>query len=317
LIDDLLDLTRIGSGKLSLERKNIIIHDLLKTTLQMLQGEFEAKKLALKLNDENSTGVVLGDPVRLQQIFWNVLKNAIKFTGPNGTITVATHCTKREFKLVVTDTGIGMTKEELQRAFNAFRQEASPEMQRFGGLGLGLTIGKSLVELHQGTIEASSQGRNYGSTITIILPLVQSLAEVGTKQETPLPQVAQKALPPWKILLVEDHDPTRNTLAALLTKRKFLVQQASSVAESISLAAKEHFDVVISDVGLPDGNGIDLFSNLRRLYPKFKGIALTGYGSQDDIDRSIHAGFNAHLTKPVRIEALEMALSNLANVTTT
>jgi PAS domain S-box-containing protein len=309
LIDDLLDLTRVSSGKLKLERRGVDVHEILDSVLRMVRGDIEHKQLILSRKFDSRPAVVFGDPVRLQQVFWNVLKNAIKFTSANGIITAETQVSDKEFKLVLSDTGIGMTQQELARAFDAFRYGNSEEAQRFGGLGLGLTIGRRLVELHHGTISASSAGRNYGSTFTITLPLTES--KLASNRDTPKTAPDLATLPPWRVLLVEDHNPTRAALHALLARRHLKVKSASSVSEALAVAALEEFDVVISDIGLPDGNGNDLFMNLRKRSPHLKGIALTGFGMEEDVARNQEVGFVTHLTKPVSIQALEGALRRL------
>jgi CheY-like chemotaxis protein len=233
----------------------------------------------------------------------------VKFTPSGGTITVQTSSSGTEFSVSISDTGIGMTPEELSRAFDAFTQgEHAKEAHRFGGLGLGLAICKKLAELHDGKIEASSKGRDCGSSIAIKFPLA------GLNQKMEKTDVASagptRQLPPSagaRILLVEDHEATRTTLAVLLSRRRHNVKMAISVNEALALAKKNDFDVVISDIGLPDGNGCDLFKKLRKL-SSMKGIALTGYGMDDDVARSRDAGFAVHLTKPVHIESLEKAL---------
>lgn len=308
LIDDLLDLTRVTAGKLKFEKQQVNVHAILKNAVALLQPEIDGKKIALKQNFEAFQMIVSGDGVRLQQIFCNALKNAVKFTPAKGTVTVETHSTGAEFSVSISDTGIGMTPEELRQAFDLFTQgEHAEDPHRFGGLGLGLTICKKLVELHDGKIEASSNGRNRGATIAIKFPL----AELNPEQKKiHLAGGPTRQLPPpsgARILLVEDHEPTRVTLASLLSRRRHTVKMAISVTEALALAEKNDFDVVISDIGLPDGNGCDLFKKLRK-QSKVKGIALTGYGMDDDIARSHDAGFAMHLTKPVHIESLDKAL---------
>ncbi|HXF09999.1 MAG TPA: ATP-binding protein, partial [Desulfuromonadaceae bacterium] len=314
LIDDLLDLSRITSGKLKLEKRSVNVHGILKTTLAMLQSEIEQREITLVQKFDAFQNIISGDTVRLQQIFWNILKNAMKFTPPRGTITVATRSAGEEYIITVSDTGIGMTAQELARAFNAFTQgDHSEDSRRFGGLGLGLTISKKLIELHGGRIEAASEGRNRGSTFVMRFPLAD-WAERPPKAD-PLPATGSAIkLTGLNILLVEDHEPTRSALAGLLISRRHKVTMAVSIREAVALAARNHFDLVISDIGLPDGNGYDLFKKLKKLSPLLKGIALTGYGTDDDLARSKDSGFHTHLTKPVRIQSLEAALAeSLAN----
>jgi len=310
LIDDLLDLTRITSGKLKLDKRSVNIHAVLKTTVAMLQSEIENREIVLTQKFEAFQNIISGDTVRLQQIFWNVLKNAMKFTPPRGTIAIETRSAGEEYVVTIADSGIGMTAQELARAFNAFTQgDHSEDARRFGGLGLGLTISKKLVELHSGSIEAFSEGRNRGSRFVLRFPLADWNKRV--ERETSSPPAPRTKIAGVQILLVEDHEPTRSALAALLVSRKLRVTLAVSMREALALAAKNQFDAVISDIGLPDGNGYDLLKKLRKQFPDIKGIALTGYGMNEDVTRSQESGFEMHLTKPVRIQSLEAALAQV------
>jgi PAS domain S-box-containing protein len=319
LIDDLLDITRITHGKLSLNLGVVDAHALLQEALLTVRSELDQKRIALKTNLKAERYRVKGDAVRLQQVFWNVLKNAVKFTAAGGNIAVATSTNAATEALIIsiTDDGIGMTSPELARIFEAFAQgEHVTERgaHRFGGLGLGLAISRRLVELHAGKICASSPGRDQGSTFTITLPLT-------AKQPGPARPPAGDTLPPQscgvahsgsiRILLVEDHEATRTTLAHLLTRRRYGVKTAATVAEARALAAEEEFHLLISDIGLPDGNGFDLMKELRARQKNLRGIALTGYGMEQDVAYSREAGFGSHLTKPVRIESLESALASV------
>ncbi|HWA88315.1 MAG TPA: response regulator [Opitutus sp.] len=319
LIDDLLDLTAITRGKLALERRPVAIHPVLRDVVAMLRQEIARKQISLVLQFEATRDAVDGDDVRLKQIFWNVLKNAVKFTPEEGRVTIGTAADKDGRKLVVTvaDTGIGMTPEEHARIFHAFSQgdHAAQGSGRFGGLGLGLVISRMLVELHSGIIEATSAGRNQGSVFTIALPLSREKA----RGDAPARKVAGGAAGtgrngvdgrPLRVLLIEDHEPTCTALADLLGRRHFEVLKAMSARQARAVAEREKFDFVISDVGLPDGNGCDLMGELRDRHG-LAGIALTGYGMNDDLERSRAAGFVTHLTKPVSVQKLDEALALL------
>jgi PAS domain S-box-containing protein len=314
LIDDLLDLTRVRTGKLKIENKDVNIHAVLCDTLGIVQKEIERKHLTLRQNLADADSIVLGDPIRLRQVFWNVLKNAIKFTARNGTITVESRVESGQYIVTISDTGIGMTAEELESAFQAFKQGAhSRDSGQFGGLGLGLAISRRFVELHSGSITASSSGPDRGSTFTVQFPLsgrnrLATAFNLPPLQPRSTAGNESKALHPANILLVEDHEPTRSTLAQILERRHHKVTIASSAHEAMDMAEKGNFDLVISDIGLPDGNGYDLFKKIRDKSPIVKGIALSGYGMEHDLDRSRKTGFQAHLIKPVKIQALEEAL---------
>lgn len=318
LIDDLLDLTRLRTGKLKIEKTDVSIHDVLFDTISIVRKEIDQKKINLRQNLADPESIVFGDPVRLRQIFWNILKNAVKFTPRRGTITVESHVEQGKYVATVSDTGIGMTQNELAHAFEAFKQgRHSRDSGRFGGLGLGLAITRRFVELHSGSIIASSPGPDRGSSFTIQFPLA-AWNRIGVALDLPPLQTnasgEQGKFEPGKtqnyakILLVEDHEPTRSTLALILKRRHLNVFSAASVGEAIAIAENQHFDLVISDIGLPDGNGYDLFRRIHEQSPIVKGIALSGYGMEQDLARSRSTGFQTHLIKPVKIEALDRAL---------
>ncbi len=317
LIDDLLDVTRISQGKLTLEMRPFDPHTAILDVVSMVQSDIEGKRLALILSLQAEGHRVMGDDVRLRQIFWNVLKNAVKFTPPEGTVTVETETRPGDghFLVRVIDNGIGMTEDEIARIFDAFSQgnhAQQPGAHRFGGLGLGLAISRMLVELHGGAINASSQGRGQGSTFLIELPL-----PIANEQgQEPVPAAGLVLAPVLengarrRILLVEDHEPTASALVLLLSRRNYDVRCAHTLAEARVIAAQESFDLLISDIGLPDGNGCDLMSELHHR-AGLVGIALTGYGTDADLERSKIAGFSAHLTKPVRTQELDRALNSV------
>jgi signal transduction histidine kinase/CheY-like chemotaxis protein len=317
LIDDLLDLTRITRGKLLLDWQLLDAHHVLQEAMATVRMEAEKKEIRLAPVLHAGDHAVYGDSVRLQQVFWNVLKNAVKFTPEGGKITVKTFTQDERLFIQIIDTGIGMNSEELKRAFDAFSQgdHAEGGAHRFGGLGLGLAISRMLVELHSGSIHASSEGRGQGATFLIQLPLARTVKNDGA---LPSAKSAARILPaassartdaePLRILLVEDHEPTRTALTHLLARRRYEVAAAASLSEARAFAGKQKFDVLISDIGLPDGSGYDLMAELRERYG-LKGIALTGYGTEQDVARSQKSGFVAHLTKPVRMESLDSALA--------
>jgi signal transduction histidine kinase len=317
LIDDMLDLSRIAHGKLALEMRASDVHGTLHDALAMVREEIDEKQLTVTLALEADRSVVLGDDVRLKQVFWNVLKNAAKFTEAKGRIAVQTLLQNdgRELAVKITDTGIGMTAAEISRIFEAFSQgdhatQSSPH--RFGGMGLGLAISRMMVELHSGSIRAISPGRNQGTTFLITLPLLSPeqashAAPVQTPASPPLPAAGPEQTQ-RRILLVEDHKPTSITLVHLLSRRNYAVVAAGCLAEAREIASRESFDLLISDIGLPDGNGYDLMTELHGRHG-LVGIALTGYGMDEDVNRSQAAGFITHLTKPVTVQALDGALS--------
>lgn len=320
LIDDLLDLTAITRGKLSLDRRRTDLHAVLRDAIATVSPDVQEKRIGLILQTGAQRPEVIGDPVRLQQVFWNVLKNAVKFTPEAGRIFVETATGRDRVTVRVTDTGIGLSPTELDKVFDAFSQGDHAGVggsHRFGGLGLGLAISRMVIELHQGTIRATSEGRGHGATFTIELPLAPATKQ-GEEPVAPprAPEADTRAVPiadgsrNSRILLVEDHAATRTALERLLTRRHFSVVAAASMADARALADTQPFDLLISDVGLPDGSGYDLMQEIRERFG-LKGIALTGYGMEQDLVRSQQAGFSAHLTKPVRVQALDAALASV------
>ncbi len=317
LIDDLLDLTRISRGKLSLEKSLVDVHAVLHDAISIVRDELIQKQIILKLDLAAENHGVAGDPVRLQQVFWNILKNAVKFTPSGGRITVESRnaTAGNEFTIAISDTGLGMTRSELARIFEAFTQgehASGGGSHRFGGLGLGLAISRMLVEQHGGAIAADSCGRDQGSTFIITLPLVRASEGIaGEAKDNGITQsgYAGDNAATVHVLLVEDHEPTRTALAQLLTRRHYQVKSAGSIAQARILAGTHQFQLLISDIGLPDGSGLDLMQELRAGNKKIRGIALTGYGLAQDLERSQQAGFTHHLIKPVRVQSLEAALA--------
>jgi CheY-like chemotaxis protein len=315
LIDDLLDLTRITRGKLVLDSRPVPVRQVLEDAIANVRAEVYEKRLELVFNFGRENPIVQGDPVRLQQVFWNILKNAAKFTPAQGRITLAMRTIVPDGRLLIeiTDTGAGMTPDELARIFDAFAQGdhatvGSPH--RFGGLGLGLAISRSLIELHAGSIRATSAGLGQGSTFTIELPLARLSAADKPAVLTPAPATRDSRAPMpagLRILLVEDHSPTRAVMGNLLRARNHHVTSASSLSEGRSFGTTQDFDLLITDIGLPDGDGYDLMAELGKLRG-LKGIALTGYGAEQDVARAQAAGFIAHLTKPVSMTVLDAVL---------
>ncbi|HVU23452.1 MAG TPA: PAS domain S-box protein [Opitutus sp.] len=318
LIDDLLDLTRITRGKLALNFSLQDLHAILQDALAMLRTDFDQKQLTVSFDLRARTPIVRGDAVRLQQVLWNVLNNAVKFTPEGGAVTVRTREAGTRVAVEVSDTGIGMTAAEITRAFDAFSQGDHAQdgrPHRFGGIGLGLAISRMLVEQHGGSIRVTSAGREQGATIEIELPRAAGADGGGALERGTIAGPAATGQPKpavrGRILLVEDHKPTRTALAQLLRQRRYGVATAGTVGEARQLAAAGGIDLVISDVGLPDGNGYELMKELRA-HHQLKGIALSGYGTDQDLAHSHAAGFEMHLTKPITMQALDRALAEVA-----
>src|SRR5437868_2741537 len=298
LIDDLLDLTRISKGKLQLSCETVDAHQLLQNALEICRSEIESKNLQFTADFSAAQVRLEADPARLQQIFWNLIKNAVKFTPGGGKLSVRTsNDSAGEFCVEVEDSGRGIDLHLLPRVFNAFEQG---ERAQLGGLGLGLAISKALVDAHHGRITADSAGRDQGAKFTVAFPL----SEAGESNRATAPPTRSSVRKAKRILLVEDHEDTNRSLTTLLRQRGYQVDPAYDLRTALDLAANREFDVLISDIGLPDGSGIDLMSRLHHRGPLF-GIALTGFGMEEDIRRSYDVGFSHHLVKPVDLNKLD------------
>jgi CheY-like chemotaxis protein len=291
LIDDLLDVTRIGSGKLELHQEVLDIHTVLRSALEVCQGDVEAKKLKVSLELAAEVHHVWADPARMHQVFWNLIKNAVKFTPAEGCISFrSADVGPGRVAIEVADTGIGIEPEALPRIFDAFEQGDRSITRRHGGLGLGLSIARMLVDLHGGTLTVTSGGRAGGSAFRVELETVAAL----TDEDQP-PDPASAGLP--KILLVEDNADTLRTMAMVLKSSGFEVRTATSVESALGALGGEPFNLLVSDIGLPDGTGLDIMRHCRD-HLGLKGIAFSGYASDRDVRESQEAGFSHHLAKP-------------------
>jgi signal transduction histidine kinase len=309
LIDDLLDATSVSHGKFRVCISGAIdVHSLLTHTEQIVRSDALAKPVQLDLILAAGEHHVAGDAARLHQVFWNLLKNAIKFTPAGGRITVrTTNPASGQLALTVADTGIGIDPQTLPVIFRAFEQGKIAGSKAFGGLGIGLSISKAIVELHGGTISAESVGPGEGSVFTINLFTVPppAITEVLAARSPHLDRQLHR------LLIVEDHEPTLAALAGLLRRHGHDVSTANSVKSALLLASSRTFDFVVSDLGLPDGDGTDLMRQLTRDHG-LRGIALSGYGMEQDVARTEQAGFLAHLVKPINFEELDRTLQQFA-----
>jgi signal transduction histidine kinase len=304
LIDDLLDLTRISQGKVQLSFEIVDAHTLLRNALEICQSEIEQKKLELRSEFAATKVYLQADPARLQQIFWNLIKNAVKFTPNGGKLSIrTTNNGNGQFCLEVEDSGCGIDPEVMPRIFHAFEQAGPTQL---GGLGLGLAISKALVEAHHGSISADSQGRDKGAKFTALFLTCERNA-IPESTDAPRSTAKRRSV---RILLVEDHEDTNRSLTRMLRRRGYEVHPASDIRSALDLATSQQFDVLVSDIGLPDGSGIDLLKALRAKREVF-GIALSGYGMEEDIRRSGEAGFSHHLVKPVDLNKLDSIIQEV------
>ena len=321
LIDDLLDITRITRGKLELRKEVVDLHEQIREAVSTCCGsEIEQKQISVSIHANAQRHLVFGDPARLQQVLWNLIKNAVKFTPELGSIEIrtsnsaqhsapSTQHSAQSILIEVTDTGIGIESEALPKIFNAFEQADRKITREFGGLGLGLAICRALVEMHGGKIHAYSAGRNQGATFAVELPLAPAALHKNGGNGQP---AAPAKLPDRGvcILLVEDHSDTARAMTTLLNRRGYDVRRAANMAEALKEANNRKFDVLVSDIGLPDGSGLELMRQLLEKGP-VKGIALSGFGMEEDVNRSRQAGFSEHLTKPIDFKQLEAAIARV------
>jgi signal transduction histidine kinase len=305
LIDDLLDLARIRNGKLRLDLQDVNLHDVLRHALEICRHDLQAHRLRVEVKLQAQETHVRGDPARLQQVVWNLLSNAAKFSPENSAVELRTFADGDLIGIEISDHGVGIAPEKLNRIFDAFEQGAR---DTGAGLGLGLAICKALVEMHGGDIAARSDGTNRGASFVIRLPYITSVAPPST---FPAPRFTLRA--GLRVLLVEDHHDTLNTLQRLLTRRGYVVHTATSIAQALEVAATHEFDVLVSDIGLPDGRGTDLLERLEKLRgARPPAIAMSGFGMEEDLGRSREAGFSEHLTKPLEFSTLHEAIARLA-----
>ena len=307
LIDDLLDLTRVTRGKLDLQFEDVDAHILVRDAIEIANSAIAAKKLNLSAHLNAKEHYIRADSIRIQQVFWNLINNAVKFTPPGGKIDIRTSNDERgRFQFEITDNGIGIEVERQTSLFAPFEQ-ADPSIRRqFGGLGLGLAISKHLINLHGGTIEAHSRGRSYGSTFTLALDAVTKRTEKsGVDSQTP-----RKPAKSLRILLVEDHSDTRQTLSRLLTHFGHQISVADNTQSALEMVQSGKFDVVLSDIGLPDGSGYEVICQAKRKRP-VKGVAITGFGTDEDVRRGKEAGFDFHLVKPIDFHELRNVLDKV------
>ncbi len=306
LIDDLLDITRISRGKLTIAAAPTDIHQLLRDAMDIVRSDGLSSQVNIVFALEAARHHALVDPIRIRQVFWNLIKNALKFTPAGGCITLRTqNDAAGNIVASVTDTGVGISPSALSRIFEAFDQGDTGGQHRYGGLGLGLAISRAIVQTHGGAIRAESPGLGHGAIFTVTLTGIDAPAAANSESER-----ASGATRALRLLVVEDHEATQTVLARLLTRGGHQVTLTSSIDEALTAFSAGNFDVVITDLGLPDGSGLDLMSELRRLR-SVPCIALSGYGMEDDLRKTREAGFYAHLIKPINFEELRQLLLDL------
>lgn len=301
LIDDLLDLTAIAAGKVTLKVARVDMHQLARAVAEMLAPQLQAGELTLVMELGATYPYVEADGARMQQVLWNLVRNAVKFTPRGGTVAIRTRSGGGRFVLECSDTGIGIDPQALPQIFNAFEQADREVTRRFGGLGLGLAIAHGLVEQHQGELTAASEGRDQGATFTLELPLA-----LRPSQDEPVPGGAPvgggEAL---HVLLVEDSPDAAESTKLVLEAYGWRVTHVDTCAGAFEAAGRLAPDVILTDLGLPDGSGIEIG---RRLGERLPVVALSGYGAASDLRDSAMAGFAEHLVKPADPASIHKAL---------
>jgi len=319
LISDVLDVSRIISGKLRLNQRPVEIGDTVQAALDTVRPAAEARRIQV-VTSEMPRVTVHADPDRLQQVFWNLLSNAVKFTPEGGTVGVAVRRAGDRVEVEVRDTGVGLSPEALAHLFERFWQADASTSRRHGGLGLGLAIVRPLVELHGGNVTAASEGEGRGSVFTVSIPAGAAGAApgevrddagkriAGDRDQEPLAARDRPSLAGLRVLLVDDEPEARSVLTAALRAYGARTESAASVREGLELVRSWRPHLVLSDIGMPGEDGYEFIRQLRQLRVGEGGgtpaVALTAYGRPEDRDRALAAGYRQHLTKPVTPAAL-------------
>jgi PAS domain S-box-containing protein len=321
LISDLLDMSRIVSGKLRLTIEKIDMKPLVEAAIETVQQAADAKRIPIHSQLE-PTNAIAGDPARIQQIIWNLLWNAVKFTPDGGEIVVGLRQRGPDVEVSVADTGVGIRREFLPHIFERFEQGNPSITRRFGGLGLGLAIVKHLIDLHGGSIGAESEGEGKGARFTVLLPAGSPTEAMADPAQASEPGAFAggdlEALQGMRILVVEDEKDTLEFLGRFLVSRGAEVVRATSAAEALALLPTAHVNVLISDIGLPDVDGYELLREIRRMDASASGgipaIALTAYARAEDRLLAFRAGYQAHVAKPVDPSELIATILDLAKL---
>jgi signal transduction histidine kinase/DNA-binding response OmpR family regulator len=323
LIDDLLDVSRIITGKLQIEPRAVDVCAVLEAASDAVRPSIEAKDIKFETVLDREACLVLGDANRLQQIVWNLLSNAIKFTPTGGRVSAEVKRAGTRVRISVGDSGIGITSEFLPYIFDRFRQADGSTTRVHGGLGLGLSIVKHLVELHDGEVEVESAGRDQGATFTVSLPL-SSAASSDAIETAVIPEPGSNGLPAGfskllkglRILVVDDEADSRDLVTAILTRCGGKVRCCESAAEALETFREWKPDLLVSDIGMPNEDGYELIKKLRKLRLKrakeIPVVALTAYATDDDRERTLSAGFQVHVAKPIEPEALVRSIAGAA-----
>ena len=322
IVNDLLDMSRSISGQVLLEVRPMSLQEVVHAALDSVRPSAEGKEIRVQTLLDSRLGAVRGDPHRLQQVLWNLLANAIKFTPKGGRVTVALERVDSHAQITIEDTGIGIEPEFLPFVFDRFRQADAGIGRRYGGLGLGLSIVKSLVELHGGAVRASSPGRDQGSTFTVALPVyhvrVNDHDRSRVVRSDPLETIELPRLDNTRALVVDDDLEGCAITARMLEGRGAVVRCISSGLEGLELLSQEPFDILLSDIGMPDMDGYEFMQRVRRLAQdqarSIPAIAITAYARPEDRQRALLAGYQIHLSKPIEAQELIAAIATFRNL---
>jgi signal transduction histidine kinase len=317
LIDDLLDLSRIITGKLRLEQKVVEVGAIVDAALESVLPAAAGKRVALVREGGDDRDAIFCDPTRLQQVLWNLLSNAIKFTPSGGRVVLSILREGGSIAMAVKDTGIGIEPDFLPHVFDRFRQQDPASTRTHGGLGLGLSIVRHLVELHGGTVEAQSEGANRGATFTVRIPVSPVTAaedDCGVERQPALDQPG--SLTGIDVLVVENDADARSLIATVLEGGGATVRAVESAADALAQIAERRPDVLLSDIAMPGQDGYGLIRQIRQsespTAPPLPAAALTAYASIGDRAQALHAGFQTHLSKPIEPARLTAMVSALA-----
>jgi signal transduction histidine kinase len=301
LIDDLLDTSRIATGKLHFEPQPIDLNASVKAAIDTVLTSAATRTIDLAVHLSPLPIIVMGEPIRLQQIAWNLISNAIKFTEPGGKVTVVTERDGAQGQLIVEDTGVGISSEFLPHVFDRFRQADGSTSRLHGGLGLGLAIAHALSKMHGGILEAQSEGSGRGAKFMLRLQLARE-----TQPRPEPPRQKRRSLEGVTVLVVEDSEDTLLLLKTVFAQAKANVLAASTAAEALSLVLQSIPHLILSDIGMPDTDGYELIKRIRSLpgFGEIPAIAISGYASEDDRKRAVEAGYNALMAKPISVDGL-------------